>query len=501
MVLIHTFFHPSIKTLILVEICITTVATLADVYARKRDGEERFAKERRQWEEVKNEYKPLGNLPAKALALYTGAPGQLKEYIQVSVLDGIKAMEELAAGLPIRRQYAEQIALAENLVQGAREKLWATTTDAPSTLWEQGFSYFNAQEKIQAREKRRLVIMRHQTLFDDYLKNREKFDEYIEWHRTYGFELKFRRVDSWDDLEAHIGRTVNDNNPLTDFVIKDDEFVYGRTRTFRGNEVELKYISHSESANLDQFIRYSSLFAGLWRQADTVEQTLLWLEEEKDKDALQAQTRKDYKTEFESVTQGKDFFNAVCKRISEAKTSLIAVDMADIKQGVERWSWQPEYVGFLEASIHAAQSANEGFQGKRLYIVKEFRPLSSLPLRRVLQEQIDAGLEVIILQSREAATSDLSIDDFILIDEDFGFRLGNKPNSDFSMLELELGKNLIAKARLKDFRTKFNVFYEHPSAKKFKGPSQKDNFENFLQTLDSEFGMTQQSDIPNAVKE
>lgn len=440
------------------------------------------------WREEKRYYDSVREYADKIKRLLNNIHPQLSEYVQMSVRSSIVSMEDLSAGKSIERAYAEQIAIADSLAKGAQTRFWATSTDKPSKFWEQGVSYFLTLESLNIPAtgqsgnspppKARLVMLRWDDLLEDYTKSRDSFESFIRWHKQFGFELKFYVFKSHEELEDIIGRSiVNDSDPLKDFMVKDDEFVYGRTRLLVGNRTELKFIPHETRTNLDTFNSYLTLFTSLWRLSLTAEKVIERLDLARAKDLLEAQTRKDYRDDFRDASEGERFFAEVCKKIGEARNSLLAVDIADRKDGISCWSFKEEYQGFLDASINAAR---EGAGAKRIFVVKTLLPLMDIHLRQVLKEQLQAGIEIIIINDETITNSGLDVDDFILADDGFGFRLGDE---EFTKFNLEVGKNLIPKVLLDDFKGIFDNLYNQNEKRIFSGSTDIPKLEQFFKEL------------------
>jgi hypothetical protein len=436
------------------------------------------------WQELNEKHKKIEHYADKLVILSENVPAQLHEYVQMSINRSIDSMQGLSIGESIECSYSEQIAIADNLAKGAQTRLWATSIDKPSKLWEEGIAYFNTLASLNITvtkkenfppEKARVVMLDLDALLEDYRNNWERFNDFAEWHDKNGYLLRFYLVKQTEDLSDEIQRTiVNDSDPLKDFMIKDGEFVYGRTQSLPGNRVKLKFIPHQEGKNIDTFNSYGRLFQNLWARSFPIKTMIDQLEYEKNSQARERQVRRDYESEFVEATLGRKFFEALLIRIRNAKKSLLAVDVADMKDGISHWSFQEEYRQWLEACIIAAKG---GVDAKRVFVVRNLQRLKNYDVVEVLRSQLEANFEIVIVNEQDVIDTGLD-KDFLLIDDSLGFRLDDK--EPFSKDTLEIGKNLISKAEIAKYMHAFNRLYQDTSAKKFKGKDGVGALEAFL---------------------
>jgi hypothetical protein len=442
------------------------------------------------WSKAKYKYQEIRGIGDRLLDLYHVVPDQLDSHVHGAVVKKIESLVDLSSGRGSDCTYPEQIEIASNLTEGATKRFWATSTDKPSVLWAEGIHYFKNQENLDMSDssetdpppKARLVLLSFEELFEDYSDSvsSQGFNKFVAWHARNDFPLRFYLVPHTEDLREKISRTVDDSDPLKDFLIKDDAFIYGRIETLGGSGVRLKFISHETDAGLVKFNSYKVLFTNLWEQSDPRERVLGKLDFERGRRAREEQVRKDYKSEFIDAPSGEAFLKEMLRRISETKQTLHAVDIADKKSSISNWSFQTEYKQWLGACIEATKKGT--VDAKRIFIVRAFGVLAEdFELQQVLRQQLEAGFEIVLIDEDEVTSGNLHVDDFLLIDDDLGFTLGPDSSKTFVQDSLEFSKNLIPKNSLQTYRDKFDELLQY--GQHFKGKNDIAQLETFLKQL------------------
>lgn len=410
-------------------------------------------------------WKPVAPFAELLLGLGT-IPEQLKDYVTQSISNHIRAMHSLSGGGGTECTYAEQIAIADNLVLQAKRRLWTTTLDAPSRIWKQGYSYFlSSQARLEIPydvsadppNKARIVVLDWDALKSDLqnTRTRESFEDFVQWHKAADYGLRFL-AETADQLRKEL-TILYDSEPMMDFMIVDQppEFAYGRSSESVGGRVRLRFIRKHEPATAFQTLAsYESTFVNWWHLGKAYEEILERIRIESDRFHWENELVRDYGPAFESSVAGPDFFVKVCDRIRNSTTSVAAVDIADSKASIDLWSFREEYLAFSRATRDAASA---GKLVERIFVVNATSCLLRPQLREALRTQVDAGIKLYIITKDKAQGSHLQVDDFLLVDDDFGFYLGSEP---FDMNQLGLRKNLIPKDHLRRYRNMVDTLKE-----------------------------------------
>jgi hypothetical protein len=400
-------------------------------------------------------WKPIKSFAEQLLPLRS-IPGQLTSYVHQSVSHHLMAMQSLSHGGVAECTYAEQITIADNLVGRAKNRLWATTLDTPSRIWDEGYSYFQRQEGVDISDdgndpppKARLVALEWNDLRTDFVASntRQSFERFVEWHDANNYGLRFLL-----DNNERLRRTINilhDSQPIMDFIILNNppELVYGRLSELPGNRASLRFIARQTAAPFDSVDSYETTFVNWWKRGIPYREIRQRLRREADQPHWEAEVQRDYGADFVNYLVGREFFGKICNSIRGAKKSIFAVDIADTKESVDLWSFKDEYLAFSQATGDAA-SAGEAVV-ERVFVVKALSCMERPELAEVLRNQIAAGIKLHIIEKAEVDKKHLAADDFILIDDALGFYLGSEA---FDMAQLSVQKNLIPKARLQQFR-------------------------------------------------
>jgi hypothetical protein len=265
----------------------------------------------------------------------------------------------------------------------------------------------------------------------------------VKWHEEEKYELRFLATNS-EQLRKNMA-ILHDSEPMTDFMLvnRPSEFVYGRTSEMAGNRVRLKFIPRREpDTSFEAVASYERVFINWWHRAKSYDQIIAQAKAEAAKPFLENELIKEYGAEFQNAIAGDPFLRAVCQRISTANESVLAVDTADAKATINLWSFKEEYIAFAFATVEAAK---RHISAGRVFVVDNLNNLLDLDFREVLRIQVEAGIHLFIVTKQDAIDKRLRIDDFIMVDDTFGFRLGE---DQFDKNSLALRKHLIPKGQL-----------------------------------------------------
>lgn len=451
--LLHLLGHLSILELILLGVATFSVVLLFENYLREKVA--------------RHDFRDVIPIADSLLPLFNDLDeNPLKDYVADRINHIIDSLKNLLTGSPFKLTYSEQIAIANDLAKGTKIRIWATSTDKPSSLWQEGSSsYFKTQKSIAIvnqkdgmPSKARLVLLPYEILLDDFQSERIRFDEYIQWHAESGFALRFFSCEP----SAYLQRDIPESSEvlLTDFLIRDSECVYGRVRQSDGSNVVLRYISSTGAR--DMIAKYEYAFEAAWdiaQDADTTKRQLIF-ESQRRKLISEHQSainlrREIFATEYAGCEGGAHFFDRVCKRIAEADNSVRAVDIAGLKGSLEQWGNVREFNGFMNASINAAKA---GKVVKRLYVVKQRNDIYTFPsVKNSIRKQINAGVIVGVVIQEAAIKGCFNTDDYILVDTNFGFYLGD---AKFDMNQLNYSENILHPTHVETFVNMFDSIFD-----------------------------------------
>jgi hypothetical protein len=311
------------------------------------------------------------------------------------------------------------------------------------------------------------------------LEDTENYIKFINWHSKNNWGLKFYIYKDKKDLDDLIFRNINDDEPLTDFLIKDSMLVYGR-KDEKQNIVFLKLI-HTIDGKIDKqatIESYENLFISLWDDSLTLAQA----QEEIFRENLIKQKgdeiKKEYSSEFSQISNGVDYLSAVCKKISNASKSIKAVDIAETKEsGLVGWSIMSEYDSFLTSTINAKVNGSEV---KRIYAVNNYSSLKDNYVKNIMLKQLENDICLGFVLIKDCQENSFSPDDFIILDEKFCFYLGKK---EFRADELNYLETLIPRSLIPNYIRDFDNLWDFNKTNKFLGSSSIEEFNNFFNHL------------------
>lgn len=412
-------------------------------------------------------------------------PKHIREYIDHSLSAHIRAFQSLAKGDTFACPYADQIAIADDIARDVSERFWATSLDKPSRLWIEGVDYFATLERIlpnvqyngnasQPPKKARIVIQNLPSLLEDYTLQQASFKNFIDWHAKNQWGLRFYLVSNEAELDHLVQNIVfGDDDPLKDFLIKDHLYIYGRIKE-QVNRVYLKFIQN-KSDTTATIESYEKLFRTLWAQSSEPSTVVQKIDAERQREIIRTEIRRSYDQDFAICPAGLEFFKAVCKKIENPAAKVVAVDVADFKEGVSVWSARLEYQSFLASSITASKNSK---QVQRIYVLNSLSTLKLPLVKTVMLKQLSANVSLCFLTRDQCQDSNIDPEDFIVVDQDFCFYLGN---SNFKIDLLHYLKNLVPKAQITYYSELFESLWNITQAKVFTGTADIQKFTALIQ--------------------
>ncbi|RJQ61047.1 MAG: hypothetical protein C4517_09300 [Stygiobacter sp.] len=421
-------------------------------------------------------------------------PSEIHEYIHYTFSKQFKMFRNLINGETISCSYSEQIDVANKISETVNERFWATSFDVPSRIWKEGVKYFNTLEKStkelniptgneEIPNKARIVIVTLADLFNDYIYEKENYIKFMNWHIKNGWGLRLYIYFNKDVIEQLIFRTImGDDEPLSDFLIKDRKLVYGRVDE-KENLVFLKLI-YATIENEDKcptIESYENLFISLWDDSLTLERTQQELQRENIMKIKVDEIKREFAQEFSSKPTGIGYLEAVANKISCAQKSIIALDIAETKEaGLVGWALVTEYNSFLNATILAAE---KGIEVKRIFAINNLASLKDKDnfVKNVMIRQLEKNINLGFVLMKDCQEKRFSQpDDFIIADDNFCFYLGN---DNFKAEELSYLKTLIPKSLIINYKKDFFTLWNYEGTKKFLGANDVDEFNKFVNNI------------------
>lgn len=408
---------------------------------------------------------------------------KLKTFILENLIsDILLSYKNFVSGSELSCPYHVQIQIADRISTDANQYFWATSLDSPSKLWNSGGRYFGTLGKLSLNNdessiptKARIVLLDYESLVNDYSLNKDAFHNFVNWHKDKSWGLRFYQ-NSEDNINEIFGRYI-EPPIIKDYLVKDDQCVYGRLEeSNNGTSVTIKLLLDKPK----KIEEYKNFFEDIWRQSEDADKVvnrinLKLSQKPKIEKFLNEQP------DFKGKESGKDFFNQVCSRIENAKTTIQAVDIADLKNDnkVKIWKTSYEYLGFLKSCIIAS---NKDIEVVRIFILEDLNCLKSDEVKEVMLDQLRANLNLGFVTEIERQHKVLCREDFIIVDEDFGFKL---IQDDFKMEELAIENNLIWKSEIQAYKNKFNQIkeYANTTLTLFNGVADIEKFNNYSNNL------------------
>jgi hypothetical protein len=386
-------------------------------------------------------------------------------------------------------RYRDQIELAGVLSTLAAERFWATSADSVSQFHSRNHYYLQVLDEVSKRispalygkvpSLARIFIGKRETFLSEVTsEGQSAVLALYEWHLRWLSEVPCGAVgDECEPLhffmenDASVGTYFEKHNvavyPVTDFMVVDDRFIYGRQGEPQQGRVKLAFDSAPETVR-----SYREVFADLWSNSFTIGEMLddlLLLREKQDEilafkeQCKKRQSKLHIARRFASLfslnaeRHGNGFVRKTCEIIGSSKGVCFAVDRADHKAGniLDAWKSDASYLMFMDASKKAAEHASM-FQ--RLYVIDTKLKGNPDDILDFVMESVTASIDVGFCSASAipTATSAKYDTDFIITDfgtdNAFGFELQDVV---FKPEQLEWTKNLIAREWMHNYHNFF----------------------------------------------
>ncbi len=387
--------------------------------------------------------------------------------------------------------YRDQIELAGVLSRLAADRFWATSADSVSQFHARNHYYLQILEDV-GRSVAPTICDTVPSLARIFLGRRETFLSEVtgegqsavlalyEWHLRWLSGVPCGAVgDECEPLHFFLENGVSvgayfekhsvAGYPVTDFMVVDDKFIYGR----QGEP--LKTVKLAFDSTPETVHSYRAVFVDLWRESlpigKMLDELLLLREKQDEILAFKEQCKKrqsklhiarQYASLFSLNTErhGNGFVRKTCGIIGSSKGVCFAVDRADHKAGnILAWKSDPSYMMFMDASKEAAEHASM-FQ--RLYVIDTKLKGNPDEILDFVMESVTASIDVGFCSASAipTATSAKYDTDFIITafgtDNAFGFELQDVV---FKPEQLEWTKNLIAREWMRNYRNFFSKLW------------------------------------------
>lgn len=387
--------------------------------------------------------------------------------------------------------YRDQIELAGVLSRLAADQFWATSADSVSQFHARNHYYLQILEDV-GRSVAPTICDTVPSLARVFLGRRETFLSEVtgesqsavlalyEWHLRWlsgvpsgavGYECEPLHffLENGVSVGAYFEKHSVKEYPVTDFMVVDDKFIYGR----QGEP--LKTVKLAFDSTPETVRSYRAVFVDLWRESLPIDKMLdeLLLSSEKgdeirefkkqcEKRRSKLHIARQYGPLFPlTVRHGHGFFNKTYEIIGRSRGTCFAVDRADHKVGsiLDAWKNDASYLMFMDASKKAALNASI-FQ--RLYVIDSPLKGDAEEILDFVMESVTASIDVgfCYASAIPTATSAKYDTDFIITDFDtdnaFGFELQDVV---FKPEQLEWTKNLIAREWMRNYHNFFSKLW------------------------------------------
>ncbi len=294
-------------------------------------------------------------------------------------------------------------------------KNYAATSCDPPYDSPAGLKAFLEQqsEKLRSANARRLLVYPRGVIVSQLLasnENRNHFKELLKAYTNAGIKLRYwpQHPKSLEDYLKRVGQ-VGSNNVLVDFGIINNEVVFGQAL---GGDQKISGAGRIiVRAGVDG---YANTFDHIWREIARETMSARYLNVLLLLCSMRAGRGDDGRT-------GQGFYDSVVANI-RASRKLRAIDVAP---ELDSWWREEEYQGFTTATIQSAKANGGHSQVGRMYVIgpHNISPASaSIFYRRVLQSQLDAGVEIGIVSTGSLARREVAAVDCIFNDS-WGFYL------------------------------------------------------------------------------
>ena len=443
-------------------------------------------------------------------------------------------------------KYRKQIDLASVFCRLSKDRFWATSTDRISSFQMHNYYYYEAlikgttilQQRSQSTQREddlprfaRVFIGELHSFAADLIDNPGVFFELYRMHVLWGksknprlapirffIDIDPNGLVSSDSVFAEYKTLLHQRKiEIKDFMLVDDQLVYGREGEYSEESVTLHLSTEKEIIEV-----YEHVFPKIWHNTISIEElsnrvlgggysrfsdrehqdftNLCRIAESKldiHSDYVVRNSRSEVMFPGDSRI-GANFFDRVCYHIGNSQSLIVAVDRADRKVGdvLKAWLNSIEYKKFHNA---CASAVKRGAQVHRLYILEKLtkKAFNKSDARQFIELNANAGIQIGFVPADLLPEKGLESEymyDFILVnmprgpfvgDDDFinspqynerflkekndclGFELLG--NQSFIAAGLKWEDNLIAKDQLLVRLAKFRDLWTNSHVIKLKG--------------------------------
>jgi hypothetical protein len=384
--------------------------------------------------------------------------------------------------------YYDQIRIASFLCSRGNQRFWAVSTDPTLVFHRENAHYYQALDAAadnyhRTHAKNKMYDGGPPYLCRIFLSEPENLDYSLDLYALDFLEM-YRRHILWAEQRAaepirfllgspedEIRKAGGKAGDLQDFMVVDDEFVYGRQGGYARHSPRLR--TYTRASDID---RYSKTFARLYLAAKNVFQILdqkigeaagnekrrRELENLKDLCSYikqKAEIRPLYTARFDpSQRHGTAFFERICKLIGDSKGDVIAVDVADKKVSnfYRAWTQHKSYLKFRE---YGANAVRDGRIVMRLFILQHnVNPGDAAEIETFLMGFLKDGVAISFISATDASREFKNRP--YSFDFELDFLLGGIPTEFISPAQgaARSADDLAEKDKFKDCASKFDAF-------------------------------------------
>lgn len=414
--------------------------------------------------------------------LIAEVPKPLAQYAKTRMGDSIGHIDSQVRSLEYQglagQSFNRKMEIISSLIEHSGKELtryWATTLDSPSEMFERYDRFFVLQKEQlrQVPDKRRIVVLSSADLNREIDQRHDQLLAFIRWHEQNGFKLLFL-VDDTKQFQTEAVQYLEESGlgtaetPLVDFAILGERWVYGEAppvgvQPLNRDSRLLRLFDRDRRASIVE--GHVSFYKTLWGHWRVGRWPILIPEQ-----VVSECTRRSFRLlpvsgpVVQGIQPGAPFFADMLSKIRQAKQSVIAVDIAPLKEsGLSEWINSSDYQQWLEATIAANRN---GAKVARLHILYEAdadRAVRQLVHDNVLKCQIAAGGKVYLASAKALWDQRQAMHDFILIDDNICFSLGW--NEHFCAATLSPDRNLDPSVAFKWYKTVFDNLIGLPIVK------------------------------------
>lgn len=424
-----------------------------------------------------------------------GVGDAVTQVIRRTALQSTKTLRLLTTnGSVVGMSYEDQLRIAEFFVDQAGTTVWTTCLDKPSEFESRNFYYLDAFDRFTQRLSSqrpssprpaaldndpppiaRIFVITHENLQAEVQGHQERLLDLYQRHLTWGRPFGPGAPEPEETMKLFLGEPCQFaqtcsrhkcGHPLiTDFMVVDRRFVYGRISSDPAGTVTLGYthdatgvgsyeqwyreLWNAHSLTLAQAVR--SLATTYPQNRQSFESFLGQCDKRKERLKIERHYGDRFGPEQKS---GIGFFLRVTSLMANATHFCVAVDRADRKAERPWKSWEkPPYDGFGLASKGAVE---HGASFRRLFILQEWPESNEQEdVAKFITNFVSVGVSVGFLHINDLdvdSTTEKFDTDFVLVGltgpenemtvaaETLGFGLEQEP---FEVKELRWDKNLI----------------------------------------------------------